>query len=81
MAGVPAQLGWRRTRLRAFYAAAAVAVELSIVAKFPRLQSYYEELGYSVSTIERVSSLPFELLCMRKVLLTGGQLPALAHRS
>ncbi len=46
----------------------AAAVEISIVAKFQRLQAYYEQLGYSAVELKRVPSLPFELLTMRKLL-------------
>lgn len=48
-------------------AAGARVVEISIVAKFRRLQDYYERLGYSVRILERASSLPFELAYMQKV--------------
>jgi GNAT superfamily N-acetyltransferase len=53
-------------------AAGADAVELSIVAKFLRLRSYYEEQGYSASKLKTVASLPFELLYMQKVLGDAG---------
>jgi ribosomal protein S18 acetylase RimI-like enzyme len=39
--------------------AGAAAVAISIVAKFRRLQSYYEELGYSVWRFKSLPSLPF----------------------
>jgi ribosomal protein S18 acetylase RimI-like enzyme/SAM-dependent methyltransferase len=48
----------------------AAAVEISIVAKFQRLQAYYEQLGYLAVESKRVPSLPFELLYMRKLLET-----------
>ena len=46
----------------------ATAVEISIVARFQRLQKYYEDLGYSVSDRRRVPTLPFELLFLVKQL-------------
>jgi GNAT superfamily N-acetyltransferase len=52
--------------------AGAAAVEISIVARFRRLQAYYEELGYSATRFKSVRSLPFELLYMQKAI---GHLP------
>ncbi|HEV8245203.1 MAG TPA: GNAT family N-acetyltransferase [Polyangiaceae bacterium] len=49
--------------------AGALVAELSIVAQFRRLQSYYERLGYSAKSLKRVASLPFEVLFMEKKLL------------
>ena len=49
-------------------AAGASTVTISVVAKFWRLQSYYEELGYSVWKFASPPSLPFVLLYMRKAL-------------
>jgi hypothetical protein len=44
----------------------AAVLELSIVAQFERLQTYYEGLGYSTTDQRRVSSLPFDLLFLVK---------------
>jgi len=46
-------------------AAGAIVARVSIVAQFRRLQSYYEDLGYSARDLTRVPSLPFELLIMQ----------------
>jgi len=50
-------------------AAGAIVAKVSIVAQFRRLQSYYEDLGYSTGDLTRVPSLPFELLIMEKELV------------
>ena len=47
-------------------AAGAIVVKVSIVAQFRRLQSYYEDLGYSARDLTRVPSLPFELLMQKE---------------
>lgn len=44
-------------------------VELSIVARFHRLQRYYELLGYTPGERKTFPSLPFEVLFMEKVLI------------
>jgi GNAT superfamily N-acetyltransferase len=43
-----------------------VVVEVSIVAKFHRLRSYYETLGYTATRRQRFDALPFEVLFMEK---------------
>jgi len=52
--------------------AGALVARLSIVAQFARLQAYYEQQGYAVIEIGRVSSLPFELTFMEKHLTGDG---------
>lgn len=46
----------------------ARVAELSIVAQFERLRSYYERLGYAVATTRAVAVLPFNVTHMEKVL-------------
>lgn len=46
----------------------AEVVELSLVAQFHRLQTFYEALGYVPCEVRRVRSLPFNILVMRKLL-------------
>ena len=41
-------------------------VEISIVAKFDRLRSYYEALGYTTTRLRRFDALPFDVLFMEK---------------
>jgi len=43
-------------------------VELSIVAQFEKLQSYYEGLGYVPQIRKSFSGLPFEVLFMEKTI-------------
>jgi ribosomal protein S18 acetylase RimI-like enzyme len=43
-------------------------VELSLVAQFEKLQRFYERLGYTAKEKKFVSSLPFEILFMEKVI-------------
>jgi predicted N-acetyltransferase YhbS len=48
--------------------AGMVVAEVSVVARFERLRSYYEALGYLLNDSHRVAGLPFDLLFMRKSL-------------
>jgi predicted N-acetyltransferase YhbS len=44
----------------------ATVAEISIVAKFHRLRSYYETLGYTPTRLRRFDTLPFDVLFMEK---------------
>ena len=44
----------------------ATVAEVGIVAKFDRLRSYYEALGYTITRRQRFDALPFEVLFMEK---------------
>lgn len=44
----------------------ATVAEISLVAKFGRLRSYYEALGYTTTRLQRFDALPFEVLFMEK---------------
>lgn len=45
-----------------------IRAEISIVARFERLQRYYERLGYDVFDRKTVAAFPFEILFMAKSL-------------
>jgi GNAT superfamily N-acetyltransferase len=44
----------------------ATVAEISIVAKFNRLRSYYEAMGYKATRQQRFDALPFDVLFMEK---------------
>jgi GNAT superfamily N-acetyltransferase len=51
------------TALRQF---GATVAEIGLVAKFGRLRTYYEALGYTTTRLQRFDALPFEVLFMEK---------------
>jgi predicted N-acetyltransferase YhbS len=76
LAVLPAQRGQdhgRRLMQHAeaqLYRQGARLVQISIVARFERLQAYHESLGYRAREIRRVATLPFDLLFLEKRLAT-----------